>query len=277
MGRNTGDDGLSEGEIEERNSLILVAIDELKTFDHYISCKLSLSQYMRMLTPGDPENVECVGSSITYDINWVEKKVDKIKDEIINKISTEIVAQADDLKVSDFILRGSANSVATKLSLLYFTGQRPSRHENLSSDWMAYINWYQWGQGPFRFDFDDFVKGVSELYELKCMRYRLWDKKAKDYLQQFLFRGIDYESSETGALYDPESHDIDISRSDFIALVEEEITKCPKQGNTHISFPDFNGDGVIFSEYLPFGKMDNQYIDELYQLYKESLISICAD
>jgi len=271
MSRNGGDDRLEQFEIEDRNALIAEAIAELKAFDEFVPAKLYITQYISMLEPGTPDNVEYVGTTIIYNSDWLTKVIDRISIDIKSRVCTDIVAQVGSLKVSDFILKGDASSVATKLSLLYFTGQRPSAYENITSDLACELGGYQWGREPFNFKFYDFVDGASKLYELSHMRYRLWDKRARGYLSRFLFIGFDgaYEGYECGALC--EDDDTDISRSGFIEIVEQEIIDVPRLGNTHISFPEqnFSSEEIIFSEYLPFRKMDSQYIDELYQLYQE--------
>lgn len=243
----------------ERDDAIFCACEELDKFKDYFDT-VQIEIFKKSINRPPANNIF---PEIEWNCKYVEQSIQGVKTRIMDSISRDILKEVRIKKVSDPLFIGGSYSIALRLCIKYFF-----KYENVVSrdDMPA---WFLSSCRYFNISFSDFVILVEKQYEKKFMRYRLWDEKSINALQNYIFRAHkDFDEFECPAIqeYCDPTDDV-LSKAAFVEVIEDILLNYPLHNFCEIRFPPYNDDGYIFSEFVPVKDMPERYIDTLYCQY----------
>lgn len=263
-------DGLEEWEIEERDRRLQEIRGELAQFLKNTELSLTIKNFETTLTPGIPSNV-VYGSSTrpTFGTEWINSSViKKAKEHIILAVKEKSLKTVEEEKAGAYVLRGSATAASKKLIMQNVLGI--SLRTNGGSCWeetekmslnVFSIELMSW----------ELLKSVTNTYEEKHMRYRLWNEKALSALADFLL--FDHSSKRNDVELPAMTEDMEgdrLSQEKFIELASNYISRYTEPDGTEMSYPFFSEKAYTFSEFIPLHLAEDKIKNKLYKWYLEA-------
>lgn len=202
------------------------------------------------------------------------KLVEKVKStasDIVKVLANKIADSSQKLPCNDIALKGSADSIASKLTQRYLFGhvrfydiepipEVPTlRNKDLSALCERHL-----------------LDRVKEHYTSQYHRYRLWDGRAIALFSSYLFDVKSeahnfFDSKNLIHLLDngPEPITKEWFKDECIECWEALYVDGPRYAYTELAYPDDSG--VIFEEYVPLDMVSEDVWDSLYERYKNKL------
>lgn len=243
----------------ERDVIILNACEELCKFRDYLDIK-KIDVFTKIIQESP---TDIIYPEIRWDSNFVEKSIMHIKHKIITAITSDVLKNVQRRTLNDPLFFGGSYSIALRLCLYYFY-----RNEKIDD-----INnlpvWFLSDCKYFNIDFFSFVQAVEKEYEIKYMRYRLWDDNSIKAFENYIFLSYkDYDEFDSPAILEYiDPSDALLTEKEFIEVLADILLDYPLHNFCEIRFPPYSEDGYIFAEFVPVKDMSIRYIEVLYNAY----------
>lgn len=246
----------------ERDEIILSACEELCKFGDYLDVK-KIDIFTKRIQMPPPNNIE---PKLKWDSNYVEESILDVRRSIITAIASDVLKNVQRRVLKDPLFFGGSYSIALRLCLYYFY-----RNEKIDD-----INnlpiWFLSDCKYFNMDFFSFVRVVEKEYEIKYMRYRLWDDNSIKAFENYIFLSYeDYDEFDSPAILEYiDPSDSLLTEKEFVEVLNDILVNYPLHDFCEIRFPPYSEDGYIFAEFVPVKDMPIRYIEVLYNTYLQT-------